>query len=38
MRHSMSRLVSFDIFDTTLVRQCGEPRSIFWLLALTLSS
>ncbi len=29
----MSKLVSFDIFDTTLVRQCGEPRSIFWLLA-----
>lgn len=26
-------LVSFDIFDTVLVRKCGAPRNIFWLMA-----
>lgn len=27
------KLVSFDIFDTTLVRKCGAPENIFYLLA-----
>lgn len=27
------KLVSFDIFDTTLIRQCGLPKNIFYLLA-----
>lgn len=26
-------LVSFDIFDTTLIRKCGEAENVFWLLA-----
>lgn len=26
-------LASFDIFDTTLIRKCGEPDNIFYLLA-----
>ena len=27
------KLVSFDIFDTTLIRKCGDPDNIFYLLA-----
>lgn len=27
------KLASFDIFDTTLIRKCGKPESIFLLLA-----
>lgn len=27
------KLASFDIFDTTLIRKCGEPDNIFYLLA-----
>ena len=27
------KLASFDIFDTTLIRKCGKPESIFHLLA-----
>ena len=27
------KLASFDIFDTTLIRQCGQPEMIFYLLA-----
>lgn len=27
------RLASFDIFDTVLIRQCGKPENIFYLLA-----
>ncbi len=26
-------LVSFDIFDTALIRKCGEAENVFWLLA-----
>ena len=26
-------LASFDIFDTTLIRKCGRPENIFYLLA-----
>lgn len=26
-------LVSFDIFDTVLIRKCGQPENVFWLLA-----
>lgn len=26
-------LASFDIFDTVLIRKCGMPENIFWLLA-----
>lgn len=26
-------LASFDIFDTTLIRKCGKPENVFWLLA-----
>lgn len=29
-------IASFDIFDTTLIRKCGKPENIFWLLALRL--
>lgn len=29
----MIRLASFDIFDTTLIRKCGKPENIFYLLA-----
>lgn len=27
------KLVSFDIFDTVLIRKCGLPENIFYLLA-----
>ena len=27
------RLASFDIFDTTLIRKCGKPENIFYILA-----
>ena len=27
------KLASFDIFDTTLIRKCGKPDNIFYLLA-----
>lgn len=27
------RLASFDIFDTALIRKCGKPENIFYLLA-----
>lgn len=27
------KLASFDIFDTTLIRQCGNPEMVFYLLA-----
>lgn len=27
------KLASFDIFDTTLIRKCGKPKNIFFLLA-----
>ena len=27
------KLASFDIFDTTLIRKCGNPRNIFYILA-----
>lgn len=27
------KLASFDIFDTTLVRKCGQPENVFYLLA-----
>lgn len=27
------KLASFDIFDTTLIRKCGKPGNIFYLLA-----
>ena len=27
------KLASFDIFDTTLIRKCGKPRNIFYILA-----
>ena len=27
------KLASFDIFDTTLIRKCGNPENIFYLLA-----
>lgn len=27
------RLATFDIFDTTLIRRCGEPRTVFHLTA-----
>lgn len=27
------KLVSFDIFDTVLIRKCGKPENIFFLLA-----
>lgn len=27
------KLASFDIFDTTLIRKCGLPKNIFYLLA-----
>lgn len=27
------KLASFDIFDTTLIRKCGRPENIFYLLA-----
>lgn len=27
------KLASFDIFDTTLIRKCGLPETVFWLLA-----
>lgn len=27
------KLASFDIFDTTLIRKCGKPENIFFLLA-----
>jgi predicted HAD superfamily hydrolase len=27
------KLVSFDIFDTTLIRKCGVPQNIFYILA-----
>ncbi len=27
------KLASFDIFDTTLIRKCGESKNIFYLLA-----
>lgn len=26
-------IASFDIFDTALIRKCGRPENIFWLLA-----
>lgn len=29
----MMKLASFDIFDTVLVRKCGKPNNVFWLLA-----
>lgn len=27
------KLVSFDIFDTVLIRKCGKPENVFYLLA-----
>lgn len=27
------KLASFDIFDTTLIRKCGVPENIFYLLS-----
>lgn len=27
------KLVSFDIFDTTLIRKCGVPQNVFYILA-----
>lgn len=27
------KLASFDIFDTTLIRKCGEPENVFYLLS-----
>ena len=27
------KLASFDIFDTTLIRRCGNPENIFCLMA-----
>lgn len=27
------KLASFDIFDTTLIRKCGSPENVFYLLA-----
>lgn len=27
------KLASFDIFDTALVRRCGEPEAVLWLMA-----
>lgn len=27
------KLASFDIFDTTLIRKCGKPQNIFYILA-----
>ena len=27
------KLTSFDIFDTTLIRKCGKPENIFYILA-----
>lgn len=27
------KIASFDIFDTTLIRKCGKPQNIFYLLA-----
>ena len=27
------KLVSFDIFDTTLIRKCGNPNNIFYILS-----
>lgn len=27
------KLASFDIFDTTLIRKCGRPKNIFYILA-----
>ena len=27
------KLASFDIFDTTLIRKCGNPENIFYILA-----
>ena len=27
------KLASFDIFDTTLIRKCGKPGNIFYLIA-----
>ena len=27
------KLASFDIFDTTLIRKCGKPENIFYILA-----
>ncbi len=27
------KLASFDIFDTTLIRRCGKPENIFYLMA-----
>ena len=26
-------LVSFDIFDTALIRKCGKPENVFWIMA-----
>ncbi|MDR2919731.1 MAG: hypothetical protein LBV72_10260 [Tannerella sp.] len=30
------KLASFDIFDTTLIRKCGKPETIFYLLGMQL--
>ena len=27
------KLASFDIFDTVLIRKCGSPENIFYLLS-----
>ena len=27
------RLASFDIFDTVLIRKCGKPENVFWIMA-----
>ena len=27
------KLASFDIFDTTLIRKCGKPENVFYILA-----
>ena len=27
------KLVSFDLFDTTLIRKCGIPNNVFYILS-----
>lgn len=29
----MEMLASFDLFDTTLIRKCGEAENVFWIMA-----
>lgn len=33
MEKSLVRLASYDIFDTTLIRKCGNPENIFYILS-----